>query len=165
MRKGGRYRFWLPADWNDTSLGATSIFEIELLSFEIAKNPLQPPQDLVPPKDARFTPSGLAYKRLKKGKGKDSPKIDSIVTVHYTGWKSDGTRIDSSFLRAKSMSFPLKKVVAGWREGLQLMKKGEKTIFWIPERLAYGENPRPGAPKGDLVFMVELLSFAEPDSP
>ena len=161
MRRGSIYRFWLPSVKEDRSDSVT-VFEMELLSFAPPYDPLRPPRDLRPPNDAQITQSGLAFKRLRKGTGKRYPTLNSIVTVRYTGWKSDGTNIDSSYLHGKSMSFPLRKVVAGWREGLQLMKPGEKTIFWIPERLAYGENPRPGAPAGDLIFMVELISFENP---
>ena len=79
------------------------------------------------------------------------------MTVHYSGWTTDGKLFDSSVTRGKTISFPLKGVIAGWTEGLQLMVAGEKRRFWIPEELAY--KGAPGAPQGTLVFDVELISF------
>ena len=78
------------------------------------------------------------------------------MTVHYTGWKTDGTMFDSSVLRGKPATFPLDRVIAGWTEGVQLMVEGEKRRFWIPEALAYKGQREP---KGMLVFDVELISF------
>ena len=80
-----------------------------------------------------------------------------MVDVHYTGWTTDGKMFDSSVLRGKSAQFPLNAVIKGWTEGVQLMVEGEKTRFWIPSELAYGN--RPGRPQGTLVFDVELLKI------
>jgi FKBP-type peptidyl-prolyl cis-trans isomerase len=108
------------------------------------------------PKDAKRTPSGLAYKVIKPGTGKEHPTAASAVTVHYTGWTTDGKMFDSSVTRGQPATFPLNRVIAGWTEGVQLMVEGEKTRFWIPENLAYkGQRP----PLGMLVFDVELLKI------
>ena len=108
------------------------------------------------PKEAKRTPSGLAYKVIKPGTGKEHPTAASAVTVHYTGWTTDGKMFDSSVTRGQPATFPLNRVIAGWTEGVQLMVEGEKTRFWIPENLAYkGERP----PLGMLVFDVELLKI------
>jgi peptidylprolyl isomerase len=78
------------------------------------------------------------------------------VTVHYSGWTTDGKMVDSSVLRGQPAFFGLGDVIEGWTEGVQLMVVGEKTRFWIPERLAYkGERP----PFGLLVFDVELVAI------
>jgi peptidylprolyl isomerase len=123
-------------------------------------SPPKPPEDVAAaPKSAKRTKSGLAYKVLVKGKGKDHPTAASTVEVHYSGWTTDGKMFDSSVARGTPAVFPLNGVIKGWTEGLQLMVPGEKTRFWIPGNLAYDENPRPGAPKGMLVFDVELLSI------
>ena len=115
------------------------------------------------PSDAITTPSGLAYKVLSAGSGQDHPSADSTVEVHYSGWTTDGKMFDSSVKRGEKISFPLKGVIAGWTEGVQLMVVGEKTRFWIPGNLAYGETPqRPGAPAGTLVFDIELFAVKEP---
>ncbi|HYP86852.1 MAG TPA: FKBP-type peptidyl-prolyl cis-trans isomerase [Polyangiaceae bacterium] len=82
------------------------------------------------------------------------------MKVHYSGWTKDGKMFDSSVTRGEPTSFGLNQVIPGWTEGLQLMVKGEKMRFWIPGKLAYGDEPkRPGAPSGQLTFDVELLDF------
>jgi peptidylprolyl isomerase len=115
-----------------------------------------PPDVAAPPADAAKTPTGLASKVITPGTGKTHPAKSDIVTVHYTGWKTDGSMFDSSVLRGKPSSFPLDRVIAGWTEGVQLMVEGEKRRFWIPEALAYKGQREP---KGMLVFDVELLSI------
>lgn len=107
------------------------------------------------------TPSGLKYVTVVEGAGA-SPKATDIVTVHYTGRLLDGTVFDSSLNRGEPTSFPLQAVIKGWTEGLQLMKVGGKTVFFIPSNLAYGEMGTPGGPIGpnqDLIFEVELISI------
>ena len=122
-----------------------------------------PPSDVAaPPADAARTASGLASKVITPGTGKTHPARADIVTVHYTGWKTDGSMFDSSVLRGKPASFPLDRVIAGWTEGVQLMVEGEKRRFWIPEALAYKGQREP---KGMLVFDVELLSIASVSAP
>ena len=124
-------------------------------------DPLAAPADVAaPPADATTTPSGLAYKSLQSGAGDSHPGPTSKVEVHYTGWTTDGKMFDSSVARGEPTSFPLNGVIKGWTEGVQLMVVGEKRRFWIPSDLAYGDTPaRPGAPAGDLVFDVELISI------
>ena len=116
-----------------------------------------PPADVkAPPADAAKTASGLTSKVVKAGTGKTHPGKSDLVTVHYTGWKTDGGMFDSSVLRGKPATFTLDRVIAGWTEGVQLMVEGEKRRFWIPEALAYkGERD----PKGLLVFDVELIGI------
>ena len=118
---------------------------------------LPPPSDVkAPPADAKKTPSGLAYKVIKPGTGTRHPTATSSVTVHYTGWTTDGKMFDSSVSRGQPATFPLNRVIAGWTEGLQLMAEGEKARFWIPENLAYkGQR----APYGMLVFDVDLIKI------
>ena len=116
-----------------------------------------PPDVAAAPKDASRTSSGLATRVVQQGSGKERPRPDEIVTVHYTGWTTDGKMFDSSVVRGAPSSFPLNRVIPGWTEGVQLMVVGEKRRLWIPEALAYkGQADRP---KGMLVFDVELLSL------
>jgi hypothetical protein len=123
-------------------------------------DPAPAPKDVAAvPADATKTLSGLAYKALKKGEGKTSPTINSTITIHYSGWTTDGKLFDSSVVRGEKATFPLNGLIKGWQEGIPLMKNGDTFRFWIPDYLAYGSNPRPGAPKGMLVFDVTLYEF------
>jgi len=112
------------------------------------------------PSDSTYsaTASGLKYVVMKEGDGK-SPSATDNVTVHYTGRLTDGTVFDSSVERGTPATFPLNRVIPGWTEGLQLMKEGGVTVFYIPSPLAYGEQGAPGAipPNSDLIFEVELI--------
>lgn len=104
------------------------------------------------------TASGLQYKVLASGTGK-SPGATSSVTVHYTGKLLDGSVFDSSVQRGQPATFSLNQVISGWTEGLQLMKEGDKFIFYIPYNLGYGERGS-GAqipPYSTLIFEVELI--------
>ncbi|MEK7704706.1 MAG: FKBP-type peptidyl-prolyl cis-trans isomerase [Myxococcota bacterium] len=109
------------------------------------------------PADAQRSASGLAWKVQKPGTGTRHPVATDMVEVHYSGWTTDGRMFDSSVARGQPASFPLNGVIRGWTEGVQLMVEGEKTRFWIPAELAYGNNPMGGRPAGLLVFDVELL--------
>ena len=134
-------------------IGATKIEGVP----ERKPMPKAPADVAAPPADAEKTASGLASKVITAGGGGAKPTASSVVTVHYTGWTTDGKPFDSSVARGKPASFPLNRVIAGWTEGLQLMTVGEERRFWIPQDLAY--KGRPGAPAGMLVFDVELLSI------
>ena len=102
------------------------------------------------------TPSGLKYVHIKEGEGAQ-PNEGSTVKVHYHGMFTNGQSFDSSVDRGETIEFPLSQVIKGWTEGLQLMKVGGKTKFYIPYDLAYGEQGSgPIGPKEDLVFIVEL---------
>ena len=120
-----------------------------------------PPDVAAPPADAQKTASGLASKVLQPGTGTAHPVAEDTVKVHYTGWTTDGKMFDSSVVRGEPIAFPLKRVIAGWTEGVPLMVVGEKRRFWIPEELAYKNSTRPGTPKGMLVFDIELLEIKE----
>ncbi|AMN50699.1 MULTISPECIES: FKBP-type peptidyl-prolyl cis-trans isomerase [unclassified Psychrobacter] len=103
------------------------------------------------------TASGLQYKVLTAGTGK-SPKATDVVEVNYEGKLIDGTVFDSSYERGEPIEFPLNQVIAGWTEGLQLMKEGGKYEFYIPSDIAYGEAGNSGIePNSTLIFTVELL--------
>jgi peptidylprolyl isomerase len=163
MVVGEKRRFWIPGNlaYGDTAGGGRPagmlVFDVELLGITSA--PKVPEDVAAAPKNAKKTKTGIAYKVLKKGAGKDHPKADSNVEVHYSGWTTDGKMFDSSVVRGMPATFPLNGVIPGWTEGVQLMVVGEKTRFWIPGNLAYDNSPRPGAPKGMLVFDIELLSI------
>jgi FKBP-type peptidyl-prolyl cis-trans isomerase len=81
------------------------------------------------------------------------------VTVHYTGWTTDGKMFDSSIARNEAARGKVTDFIPGWIEALQLMRMGEKRRFWIPAHLAYGDNPTGGEPAGMLVFEIEILDI------
>jgi len=115
--------------------------------------------------DTVTTASGLKYIIVKKGKGKKS-ETGKIAEVHYTGWLLDGKKFDSSRDRGEPFEFTLgaKQVIAGWDEGVALMKIGDEFRLILPPNLAYGER---GAgeiipPNATLVFDVELLGVYKP---
>ena len=112
--------------------------------------------------EVQTTESGLQYVVMEPGEG-DSPVAEDSVEVHYEGRLIDGTVFDSSFERGQTVTFGLTQVIAGWTEGLQLMKPGSKFKFIIPPELGYGEG---GAgqmigPNATLLFDVELIAVVK----
>ncbi len=110
----------------------------------------------------KVTASGLQYEVLTAApKGAASPKEEDTVKVHYHGTLVDGTVFDSSVERGQPVSFPVKGVIKGWVEALQLMKVGDKFKLYIPPELGYGEGGTSGkiGPNAALVFEVELLEI------
>jgi peptidylprolyl isomerase len=114
-----------------------------------------PPDVAAAPADAVRTATNLASRVLTPGTGTRHPRPNSTVTVHYTGWTTDGKMFDSSVARGEPMQIGVDHVIDGWVEGLQLMVEGEKRRFWIPGSLAY--DGAPGKPQGMLVFDIELI--------
>lgn len=106
------------------------------------------------------TTSGLQYQIVEAGEG-EHPKASDRVTVHYRGTLLDGTEFDSSYSRGQPATFPLNGVIAGWTEGVQLIKPGGKIKLFIPSELAYGDRGAPPTikPGATLVFDVELISI------
>ncbi|MEZ5283749.1 MAG: FKBP-type peptidyl-prolyl cis-trans isomerase [Vicinamibacterales bacterium] len=159
MTVGEKRRLWIPEDLAYAGQAGRPkgmlVFDVELL--DIAPSPTTPPPDVAAvPEDAQRTASGLAYKVLREGpEGGSRPSRGSRVTVHYSGWTTDGKLFDSSVMRGTPATFALTDVIEGWMEGLQLMTPGQKMRFWIPERLAYKGQSEP---RGMLVFDVELIS-------
>jgi FKBP-type peptidyl-prolyl cis-trans isomerase len=160
MTLGEKRRCWVPENLAYRGQAGrpkgTVLFEIELL--DTRPNPLVAPPDVKgPPDDAKRTPTGLAYKVLRPGKGIRNPSRFGRVTVHYTGWTTDGRMFDSSVTKGQPTTFRLDDVIKGWTEGVPLMVEGERTRFWVPENLAYGGKG--DGPRGMLVFDIELLKI------
>lgn len=105
----------------------------------------------------------MKIEKLTAGTGA-APKQGETVTVHYTGWLTDGTKFDSSVERDEPFAFALGtgQVIQGWDKGVASMRVGDKVRLTIPPELAYGEEGYPGAipPNATLVFEVELLSVS-----
>ena len=114
-------------------------------------------------KGVETLPSGLQYSVITAGKGK-KPKATDTVTTHYRGTLIDGTEFDSSYKGGEPVSFPVKGVIPGWTEALQLMPVGSKWKLFIPSDLAYGESGQgPIPPHSALVFEIELLGISGED--
>lgn len=107
------------------------------------------------------TQSGLQYQLLKPAKPRDQfmlAKADSTICVHYEGRLLDGTVFDKN--EGKPVTFELNQMIKGWQEGIQLMQIGEKTRFFIPCHLAYGERKVGSIPAGStLIFDIKLVDF------
>jgi len=165
MVEGEKRRFWIPGNlaYGDNAGGGRPsgmlVFDVELLGIKEA--PKTPEDVAAAPESAEKTASGIASRVLTKGTGTVHPKATDQVKVHYSGWTADGKMFDSSVTRGQPATFPLNGVIPGWTEGVQLMVEGEKRRLWIPGKLAYGDNPPPGAPGGTLVFDVELLEIVK----
>jgi FKBP-type peptidyl-prolyl cis-trans isomerase len=164
LRPGARYRFEVPPELAfgaqsqgpDLPPNSPSIWEVELVR---TIPPLPVPEFKAPDAERQLrTPSGLAYEIVRDGTG-DVPKPTDEVTVHYAGWLTDGTLFDSSYGRGEPTSFPLRGVIPGWTEGLQLMREGAIYRFAIPSELAYGPRGSPPTipPDAALIFQVELI--------
>jgi len=160
MKVGGKRRLEIPPALgfgaktkSNIPANSTLIFEVELLEI------IPPPrQTSVEGLTAVTTPSGLKYWDIKVGTGA-SPQPTSQVTVHYSGWLTDGTLFDSSVEKGQPLTLGLDRFVKGWGEGLASMKVGGKRRLEIPPELGYGDRGFPPSipPNAPLVFEVELL--------
>ena len=158
MTIGEKRRCWIPENLAYKGQAGrpkgTVMFDIELIDRR--GNPLIAPPDVKgPPDDAKRTPTGLAYKVIRPGHGVRNPSRFGRVTVHYTGWTTDGRMFDSTVTKGQPVTFRLDDVIKGWTEGVPFMVEGERTRFWIPENLAYGGKG--DGPRGMLVFDIELI--------
>lgn len=149
---GAKVRLWIPQALADKGSAGPVVYDVQLLS--VVRGVGAPDDVAAPPEQAQKTESGLAYVVLSKGGGQTRPSMSDKVTVHYTGWTTDGQMFDSSYKKGEPATLPMIAVIPGWKEGLQLMQVGAKYRFWIPEPLAY-QGRR--APHGMLVFDIELL--------
>jgi peptidylprolyl isomerase len=146
-----------------TGVLAMGLMLVALSAMASSPQPVPAPLDVAaPPSDAQTTRSGLASKVLRPGTGTRHPSATDQVTVHYTGWLTNGKMFDSSVTRGTPATFPLNGVIKGWTEGVQLMVVGEKRRFWIPAPLGYGERGAGDGlipPNATLVFDVELIAI------
>jgi len=119
-----------------------------------------PPHSFIPPVSVRSvvrTASGLRFETLRPGTGAKPTRADEVL-VTYEGHLADGTLFDAS---PQPTHFPVRGVVPGFAEALQLMQKGGRYRFWIPSALAYGPKGAGGVipPNAELEFIVTLVDF------
>jgi len=165
MKPGARDRFEVPPElcWGSKGIAphvqpnAITIWELELMKInDVPKFEKPDPEKMIKRE------SGLQYEVLEEGTGA-SPTAADQVTVHYTGYLENGTVFDSSLARGEPATFPLGRVIAGWTEGLQLMKEGAKYRFTIPPELGYGPQGSPPVipPGATLIFVVDLIKVGK----
>ncbi len=134
------------------------VLTVVAVSAQTSPAPIAAPADVAaPPPDATKAKSGLSTKVLKPGTGTTRPNKDDVVTVDYTVWTADGKMFDSSVARGKPVTMPVKHLLPGFGEGVQLMVIGETREMWVPESLAF--KGQQGKPKGPLVFEATLVDI------
>ncbi len=160
MKAGGVRRLLIPSDLGygdrgsppDIPAKATLVFEIEMV------NPWTVPAVDAKEWKAVEGAEGLKVWDVKEGKG-EAAKATDTVTIHYTGWTTDGTIFDSSHKRGEPATFGLSGLIKGWQLGLPGMKPGGVRRLLIPYALAYGEKGRPPLipEKATLIFEIEFI--------
>ena len=164
LKEGGRNRYVVPPELAFGKSGrgalvppnATLVFEMELMKVYV---PMEVPAfSLSPNSKLTETNTGLQYEVIREGEG-ESPSMGSVVSVHYAGWLEDGTLFHNSFKKGIPTTFQLSRVIAGWTEGVQLMKPGAIYKFTIPPEIAYGDRGQPPRIPGNatLIFHIELI--------
>lgn len=161
LHVGDQVRFNLSAEQAkvlDNKLDGPILLDVNVVD---KIDPVPAPDDVAaPPSDALKTDDGVFYKIIQSGDGQRFPTTADDVLVHYSGWQTNGYMFDSSLLRAAPNRFPLGRLIAGWQSAVPNMSVGGKMRIWIPGALAYDNRPdRPTAPKGMLVFDIELYDF------
>ena len=163
MAPGEQRRIWIPAnltyvgDDDDKPAPLDVTVDFELLAIQ--KAPPVPPDLKAAPSSASKLESGVSFRRLKRGSGTQHPSAESKMLLHFSGWTQGGELIESSVMAGRPAVFDLITALRGWREVLKIMVPGYKVRVWIPAALAFGDKPRRGQPKGDLVYELELLSI------
>jgi peptidylprolyl isomerase len=163
MVVGEKRRLWIPAalappNPREGPRGAV-VFDVELLGIDSVPN--MPVSLEEPPADAEQTASGSFTRRIAEGTGEERPGPDDVALLDWTGWTKEGETFGSTRINGRPTAFPLDKVMAPFADAVRLMVVGEKRQIWIPADLAAGQFP--GAPRGMLIFEVELLRILPPD--
>jgi FKBP-type peptidyl-prolyl cis-trans isomerase len=131
------------------------------------QEPIKPPMDVAaPPADATKTASGLAYKVLKTNAEGAVAKRNDTVVINYTGWKTNGETFYSTKRLGQPTQLNLAATAAGFTEALQLLKKGETAIMWMPPNIGYKTPPAQGTAPETLVYEIEVVDIqAAPEIP
>ena len=164
MAVGEQRRIWVPARLaagpgreDETAPPVAVTYDLELVG--IIKAPATPPHLQAPPPRALRTPSGVALQVLQPGTGAAHPAAGSHVTVHMSGWRPDGTLVESTRMADHAAAFVVRELLPGLAEVVERMVVGQRVRAWIPSALAYGDKPRRGQPAGPLVYEIELLTL------
>ena len=169
MSVGEERRIWLPGrltyrSTDPSQPAPANDLTLDITLLEILSSPPVPADLLKPPDDALTTASGLRLRVLEPGIGPRRARPNERMSVRLSGWTRDGVLFESTALGAgKPASVSRADVARGVGEALSLMQIGERARAWLPARLAFGEKPRRGAPSGDLVYDLELLSVESAD--
>jgi len=165
MVEGETRRLWIPKalafppDDDDPPPARASDLTYDLTLMAIIPAPPAPRSLKAPPARARKLRSGVAIEILRKGTGSVHPAEGQQMSMHLSGWTTDGTLFQStSMAGGHPAEFTLADLLPGVREGVRQMVVGQRARMWIPAALAYGEKPRRRAqPAGNLVFEVDLI--------
>ena len=174
MLPGEKRRFWVPgklaygeavrgeangdkADVHPDQPKGMVVFDIELVEFKRGpRPPRETPEDVAEiPKNAKKSKSGLAWRVLQHGTGMEHPTATSRVIVNYAAWTTDGKMFETSLALGRPASFVLETSMPGLQESIKMMVVGELRRVWIPENLAFADQP--GRPKGMVVYDIHLL--------
>ncbi|MCP3915989.1 MAG: hypothetical protein GY711_10575 [bacterium] len=163
MRQGDRWLFHVPSElaFGDRPMralppGSSSVWQ---LSVRQAWTFDEPAFELPPSHELEDTASGLKFRVVRPGTGY-APAETSTVRLHHVGWRTDGTRFDSSYHRKKESTFSLAHMIPGWREALLSMREGGEILLVVPPELAYGEKgfkPYKIPADATLVYRLELI--------
>lgn len=176
MLPGEKRRFWVPGKlaYGEAVRGEADsetvdarpdqpkgmvVFDIELVEFKLGpRPPRETPEDVAAiPKNAKKSKSGLAWRVLQHGTGMEHPTATSRVIVNYAAWTTDGKMFETSLVLGRPASFVLETSMPGLQEAVKMMVVGELRRVWIPENLAFADQP--GRPKGMVVYDITLLDF------
>lgn len=162
MSAGELRRAWIPARLtfapNEEKPHVPEDLTIEVELLQIRRAPVLPPSARRVPSHAKRTASGLAYEFIKPRPSEARPILPNTrVTYLHTVWRDDGTLFESSEMSEQPVMSVVGTLIPGLREGLPLLRQGDRVRFWIPAALAYGTQPRRHQPAGALICELELL--------
>ena len=162
---GGYYYFYMRGDDAPEPAQEAAVEEVVEEAIEVPEAISAPADVAAIPADAVVNEAGIGIRIIQEGDGENYPTLDDDITIHYTGWTTDGEMFDSSRLRGEPSTFPLGRLIEGWKLSVPSLSKGTRALIWIPGDLGYDLRlDRPDAPKGMLVFDIELFDFV-PSTP